>query len=77
MSVRELENLIKKLRPRVQRKEAGTTQRDIRLSVWEEELQRILATKVRIQKKKKRGYVLIEFFSQEDLERIVNKLRGE
>jgi len=77
LSVKELENLIKRLRSKTHRQPSGTAQRDIRLSVWEEELQRILATRVRIHKKKKRGYVLIEFFSQEDLERIVSQLRGE
>jgi len=35
-----------------------------------------LATKIRISKRKKRGHILIEFYSQEDLERIVNILRG-
>ncbi|MFC1657801.1 ParB/RepB/Spo0J family partition protein [Candidatus Omnitrophota bacterium] len=76
LSVNELENLIKRLRPKTQKHSSSAAQRDIRLSVWEEELQRILATKVRIHKKKKRGYVLIEFFSQEDLERIVSQLSG-
>jgi ParB family chromosome partitioning protein len=45
--------------------------------VLENELQQALATKVRVVKRKKRGHIVIEFYSQEDLERIVDKLRGE
>jgi hypothetical protein len=44
--------------------------------VLEEELQHILATKVRISKRKKRGHIAIEFYSQQDLERIVHRIRG-
>jgi ParB family chromosome partitioning protein len=46
------------------------------VAVAEEELQHVLATKVRISKRKKRGHILIEFYSQEDLERIINIIRG-
>jgi ParB-like chromosome segregation protein Spo0J len=42
----------------------------------EEELQHALSTKVRISKRKKRGHISIEFYSQEDLERIVTRIRG-
>jgi ParB family chromosome partitioning protein len=77
LSVRELENLIRRLRSTTVRKEPRITLREPHLTVWEEELQRILATKVRISKKKKRGHILIEFYSQEELKRIVDKLRGE
>ena len=76
LSVRELESLIKRLRSRTSRSQSRTTTQDPRLYAWEEELQRILATKVRIRKKLKRGHILIEFYSQEELERIVDKLRG-
>ncbi len=79
LSVRELENLIKmrrtktiRLKPRIKVGNAEPY-----LAILEQELQQILATKVRIIKKKKRGHVLIEFYSQQDLERIVHKLRGE
>jgi ParB family chromosome partitioning protein len=46
------------------------------VNVIEEELQQILATKVRISKRKKRGHILIEFYSQGDLERILNLFKG-
>ena len=42
---------------------------------YQEELQHALATKVRINKKKKRGSIVIEFYSSEDLQRITTKIR--
>jgi len=77
LSVRELENLIKRLRPKIPKTKLRANLREPHLAALEEELQRILATKIRISKKKKRGYILIEFYSQDDLERIVSRLRGE
>jgi ParB family transcriptional regulator, chromosome partitioning protein len=79
LSVRELESIIKTSRPRL-----TTSKVRIRVNVsdpytkiMEEELQQALSTKVRISKKKKRGSIVVEFYSQEDLERIVRKIKGE
>lgn len=76
LSVRELENLVKTQRRRIPKRKIGQGLREPHLAVLEEELQHILATKVRISKRKKRGHILIEFYSQEDLERILKILRG-
>lgn len=77
-SVRELENLIKRQRSRMtKQKTRQMTTHEPYLAVLEEELQHILATKVRISRRKKRGHILIEFYSQEDLQRIVNRIRGD
>lgn len=76
LSVRELENLVKTQRRRMPKRKIGQGLRDPYLAVLEEELQHILATKVRISKRKKRGHILIEFYSQEDLERILKLLRA-
>lgn len=76
LSVRELESLIKVRRPRTIKRKIGQSLREPYVVVLEEELQHVLATKVRISKRKKRGHIQIEFYSQEDLERIVNMLRG-
>lgn len=76
LSVRELENLIKTQRKRIPKRSIGLGLRDPYVAVLEEELQHILATKVRISKRKKRGHILIEFYSQEDLERILHILKG-
>ena len=77
LSVKELENLVKRQRSKVlkrHREEVRTTEPYV--AVLEEELQQILATKVRINKRKKRGQIIIEFYSYEELERIANKIRG-
>ena len=76
LSVRELENLIKTQRPKGIKRRMGQSKREPHLVVMEEELQHILATKVRISQRKKRGHILIEFYSPEDLGRIMQKLRG-
>ncbi|MDD4939274.1 MAG: ParB/RepB/Spo0J family partition protein [Candidatus Omnitrophica bacterium] len=76
MSLRELENLIKSQRRKAPRHKAGLGAHDTYILVLEEQLQHILGTKVRISRKKKRGHILIEFFSHEELERIIKKLKG-
>jgi ParB family chromosome partitioning protein len=76
LSVRELENLLKMSRPKVAKRHMGKSLRDPHISVLEEALQHALATKVRISKRKKRGHILIEFYSEEELARIVNIIRG-
>jgi len=76
LSVRELENLIKSNRPNLGKRKIGQGQREPLVAILEEQLQHALATKVRISKRKKRGHINIEFYSQEDLERIVNVIKG-
>ncbi|MCX6765206.1 MAG: ParB/RepB/Spo0J family partition protein [Candidatus Nealsonbacteria bacterium] len=76
LSVRELENLIKKLRPKSSRTKNSAGGLDGYVMAREEQLQQALATKVRILKRKKRGQIVIEFYSQDDLERIANKICG-
>jgi len=76
LSVRELENLIKASRPKSARRRVIHVLREPYIAVLEEELQTILSTKVRISKMKKRGQISIEFYSQEDLERITGVIRG-
>lgn len=77
LSVRELENLIRARGHKVSRSKMTASARDPYLAVLEEELQQVLATKVRITRRKKRGHITIEFFSDADLKRIVGKMRGE
>lgn len=76
LSVRELESLIKAQRPKTPKQKIRQGNHEPQLLVIEEQLQQILATKVRISKRSKRGHILIEFYSQADLERIINKIRG-
>jgi ParB family chromosome partitioning protein len=72
LSVRELENLLKSVRPKSVKRSIGQGQREPMVAILEEQLQQALATKVRISKRKKRGHINIEFYSPEDLQRIVN-----
>ena len=76
LSVRELENLIKSNRPKSIKRNIGQGQRDPMVAILEEQLQHALATKVRISKRKKRGHINIEFYSTEDLQRIVKVING-
>jgi len=77
LSVRELENLIRLRRPRSLKIKSrlSVSASDPIHAVIEEQLQQILATRVKIVKKKKRGHILIEFYSPEDFDRIVAKLK--
>lgn len=78
LSVRELENIIKTRRPRIARRRIKSTSTlDPHIAVLEEELQHRLATKVRISQRKKRGNILIEFYSPDDLKRIAAVIRGK
>jgi ParB family transcriptional regulator, chromosome partitioning protein len=76
LSVRELEGLVNRHRPKVAKRRMGLSMREPLVMVLEEELQHILGTKVRISKRKKRGHILIEFYSPEELDRLMNLLRG-
>ena len=76
LSVRELESLIKSSRPKGLRRKIGQGQSEPLVAILEEQMQHALATKVRIIKRKKRGHINIEFYSPEDLERIVNVIKG-
>jgi len=76
LSVRELENLIRLRRPKGLHRKIRISAMDPRVAAVEEALQHTLATKVRVAKNKKRGTITIEFYSQDDLERIANIIRG-
>lgn len=73
LSVRELENFITRRLGGIRRK--GQQKRDPHLVALEEGLQRILGTKVRIVAGRKRGKVVLEYYSLSDLERIINLLK--
>lgn len=75
LSVRELENLIRSKRPSLRKITKVKKEVSAELMFFQEELQHYLGTKVRINMKKKRGYILIEFYSPEDLKRIIQKIK--
>ncbi len=77
LSVRELEVLVKTRQPKdIGKRKVQSGSKEPLVVMLEEEMQRALATKVRISKQKKRGNISIEFYSPEDLERIANIIRG-
>lgn len=82
LSVREVEELVRRYldvpadAPTAPPQDADTATADTSLAEIEEILSEQLATRVQIQMGKKRGRVLIEFGSADDLERIVSEIVG-
>lgn len=74
MSVREVESIIN--RERQTKGESAKKIVDIFKNRLEEELQRFLGTKVNIIKGRKRGKIEIVFYSDDDLERIIELIKG-
>ncbi len=75
LTVRELERLISRLK-----RTAGKAERepfDPNLQAVQEELIRVLGTKVAISGNQKRGTIRIFYFSLDDLNRIYEKIKGE
>ena len=74
-SVRELENIVKAEEGAQEgRRKVGAEKKDPYVVSIEEDLQRALGTKVRISSKKKRGKIIIEYYSNDDLERIIKAI---
>lgn len=55
---------------------ATSSVKDVNLMAVEEELRRVLGTKVAVQKKGPNGRITIEFYSDEEFKDLVGKLRG-
>ncbi len=79
LSVRETERLVKRLNVQRSKRDMGVeppTEEDLHLGFLEETLRKFLGTQVRIPKKGKKGKIEIEFYSKEDLERLVEIIMG-
>lgn len=74
LSVRELENLVTKRLGGLKRKR--TLKRDPHLVALEEQLQQTLGTRVKIVAGRKRGRIILEYYSLNDLERILKLLKS-
>jgi len=74
MSVRQLEALIQRLNEDVSRETSKEVKKDIFLVDKEEQLREYFGTNVTIKKGKEKGKIEIEFFSEDDLERILELL---
>jgi ParB family chromosome partitioning protein len=77
LSVRELENYVASIKPVSLKKKRMAKDKDPYIADIENQLQRILGTKVRIVASKKRGRIQIEYYSDEDRERILNILKKQ
>ena len=72
ISVRELENMVKTIVGGGSRREKVKKVKGREVLALEEELQKALGTKVRIIMQKKRGKIVIEYYSFDDLSRIIH-----
>lgn len=77
LSVRELESLIRTETKYVPRKKKKEHENAHEIKALEEELQGVLGTKVSVEFKKKRGKVIIEYYSLDDLDRIIGIMKNE
>ncbi|MFH1338512.1 MAG: ParB/RepB/Spo0J family partition protein [Candidatus Omnitrophota bacterium] len=78
LSVNELENIIRrKKEKRLKRTKSAQDSKNPYLSAMEGRLQQSLGTKVSIFLGRKRGHIQIEFYSQDDLDRICNTIVQE
>ena len=77
LSVRELENLVKVQPTDILRPSQSTPkkEKDIYINSLEDDLRKFLGTKVRINKKQAQGQVVIDFYSSDDLDRIINLIK--
>jgi ParB family chromosome partitioning protein len=75
LSVRETELLVRRLKAAAQ-PPRKPIRRSPQLSTLEESLRQALATKVRIVRSGRRGRIEIEFYSEEDLDRLIEKICG-
>jgi ParB family chromosome partitioning protein len=79
LSVRETERLVKRLNVQGVKGDMGVkpaSEEELHLEFLEETLKKFLATQVRIPKRGSKGKIEIEFYSKEDLERIVEIIMG-
>jgi ParB family chromosome partitioning protein len=77
LSVREAESLVgEPPRKRARPPAPSVTPRDVHLEAVEEELRRLLGTRVRVTRRADKGKIEIEFYSEEDLDRILEVFEG-
>lgn len=74
LNVRQLEELVQKFNEDVSRETKKLTNKDLFLQEQEDQLRDFFGTSVSITKGKKKGKIEIEFFTDEDLERILEIL---
>jgi ParB family chromosome partitioning protein len=76
LSVRQTEELVRRLRERPAKPSATRTDHDSDIESLEEDLRRALGTKVLLARSRKGGRIVIEYYSDEDLSRLFDRLTG-
>ena len=78
LSVREVEKLVREgLKPGRHKQKEKPGERDTTLQELEDVLQKILGTKVAIIHKKRKGKIVIEYYSLDELKRIIGTFRNK
>ena len=77
LNVRQLETLVKQLNDQVSRETDKPVKKDIFVQAKETQLREYFGTNVQIKKSKNKGKIEIEFYSEDDLERILEILHLE
>lgn len=77
LNVRQLEVYIKQLNEEVSRETEKPKKKDIFVQATETQLREYFGTNVQIRKSKNKGKIEIEFYSEDDLERILEILQLE
>ena len=77
LSVRQTEELVRRMRePRPEAVERPERATDPELERVEEDLRRSLGTKVRLARSRRGGRIVIEYYSDEELGRLYERLTG-
>jgi len=76
LSVRQTEELVRRLRDRPGTRSGRTIDSDADIERLEEELRRALGTKVLLARSRKGGRIVIEYYSDEEFSRLFDRLTG-
>jgi ParB family chromosome partitioning protein len=76
LSVRQTEELVRRIRERPQTQTRTATETDTNMDRLEEDLRRALGTKVVLARSRKGGRIVIEYYSDEELSRLFDRLTG-
>jgi ParB family transcriptional regulator, chromosome partitioning protein len=76
LSVRQTEELVRRLRDRPSAKAKATPDADGEMERLEEELRQALGTKVVLARSRKGGRIVIEYYSDEEFSRLFDRLTG-
>jgi ParB family chromosome partitioning protein len=77
LSVRQTEELVRRLQERpAPKSKKATVETDAEMDRLEEDLRRALGTKVLLTRSRKRGRIVIEYYSDEEFSRLYDRLTG-